>query len=650
MDNKIRKLSAVMFSDMVGYTALMQEDETRAKASRDKYRKVLEENVAKHHGEILQYYGDGSLVIFSSAIEAAKCAVEIQNELSQIPKVPLRIGIHSGDIVIDSDGAFGDGVNIASRIESLSIPGAVLISDKIFDDIKNHSSLSAEYLGSFNLKNVKSPVKIYALSNSGLEYPNTVQELKEKTGFEEKNSIAVLPFVNMSADPDNEYFSDGITEEILNALTNVEGLKVTSRTSSFAFKGKNADIREIGTKLNVNSVLEGSVRKSGNQIRITAQLINTVDGYHLWSEVFNHGLEDIFAVQDEISRKIANKLRERLSEKSADESLVKPHTNNLEAYNDYLKGIFYYNKWTPEDFSKSVSYFLEAINKDEKFVLAYSGLANTYLVSAVTGIMKPADAYESAKKYASIAREMDNSIPEVHIALALIKMFYEWDWNGAEKCFNKALALNPGSANLHYNYSLYLRAIGNIEQCVEENEKALSLDPLSLIINFQLGENYVFAERYEDARDQFLKTLELDSNFRSAMWSLGYYYIYTNNYEKALETFLEAQSKTKEDSMGLKGQGQLGYIYALMGKTDEVEKCLEILKQREAANPGTSFNFDFIMIYKALKDYDKVFYYLEKAFEEKNGGILFIGKHPDWRDVQADPRFKNLMKRVGLSS
>jgi len=182
MNNQTRMLSAVMFSDMVGYTALMQEDEARAKTSRDKYRKVLEENVAKHLGKILQYYGDGALVVFSSAIESAKCAVEIQNELSIIPKVALRIGIHSGDIVIDGDGAFGDGVNIASRIESLAVPGSVLISEKIFEDIKNHSDLSTEFLGAYKLKNVKSPVKIYALSNTGLIVPSDHQ-LKEKTGF-----------------------------------------------------------------------------------------------------------------------------------------------------------------------------------------------------------------------------------------------------------------------------------------------------------------------------------------------------------------------------------------------------------------------------------------------------------------------------------
>ncbi|MGE5861183.1 MAG: adenylate/guanylate cyclase domain-containing protein [Ignavibacteria bacterium] len=649
MNNSVRMLSAIMFSDMVGYTALMQENENKAKESRDRYRKTLEENILKHQGKILQYYGDGALAVFGSAIHSALCAVEIQKELLKTPEVPLRIGIHSGDIVHDDDGIYGDGVNIASRIESLSVPGGVLISDKLFDEIKNHSNLSAEFLGSYKLKNVKAPVKIYALTNPGLNIP-TIQQLKAKTGFEEKHSIAVLPFVNMSADPENEYFSDGITEEILNALTNIDGLKVTSRTSSFAFKGKNEDIREIGTKLNVNSVLEGSVRKSGNKIRITAQLINTVDGYHVWSEVFNRNLEDIFEVQDEISRKIVNKLRERFSIKSSEESLIKSYTNNLDAYNDYLKGIFYFNKWTPEDITKSVSFFLDAINKEKKFALPYSALANSYLISALSGIMKPKDAYEEAKKYALQALEMDNSLTEAHVSLALVKMFYDWDWDGAFKSFNTALQLNPGAGYVHYYYSLYLRAIGNVEQCVEETEKALSLDPLSLIINKDLGENYVFAERYQDAKEQFIKTLELDSNFRSALWSLGYNYIYMNDYEKALETFLYAQSKTVGDTIGLKGQAPLGVIYALMGKRDEVEKCLRILKEREAANPGTSFNFDFVLIYKALKDYDKVFYYLEKALEERSGGILFIGKHPDWKDIQADPRFKILMKKVGLSS
>jgi adenylate cyclase len=648
MNNQTRKLSAVMFSDMVGYTAMMQEDEKTAKVSRDRYRKTLEENSAHHNGRILQYYGDGALAVFESAIQAALCAVEIQKELNKNPKVNLRIGLHSGDIVYDGDGIYGDGVNVASRVESLAIPGSVLVSERIFEDIKNHPDLSTTFLGSFKLKNVKSPLKIYALSNDDLNIPN-VQQLREKTGFDEKNSIAVLPFVNMSADPENEYFSDGITEEILNALTNIDGLKVTSRTSSFAFKGRNVDTREIGTTLNVNSVLEGSVRKAGNKIRITAQLINTIDGFHLWSEVYNRDLEDIFEVQDEIARTIANKLKEKLTVRSKDETLVKSYTHNLDAYNDYLRGIFYHNRWTPEDLKKSVSFFEDAINKDEKFVLPYSGLASSYVIMAVTGITPPIKAYQDAKKYALKAIEMDNTLAEAHSIMGLVKMFYDWDWQDAKRSLSRALELNPGAAYVHYNYSLYLRAIGNIEQCVDETETALLLDPLSLVINNELGENYMFAERYLDAKKQFLKTLELDPNFRGALWSLGHNYIYMNNYEKALETFLLAQSRTPEDSLGLKGQGRLGHLYALMGRMDEAENCLNILKEREALHAGFSFNFDYIMIYKALKDYDKVFYYLEKALEEKNGGILFIGKHPAWRDVQADPRFKDLMKKVGLS-
>ena len=300
----IRMLAAIMFTDMVGYTALMQKDEKKAKSLRDRHRSVLDEIINKHQGRILQYYGDGTLVIFGSAIESVLCAVEIQRELQKEPVIPLRIGIHSGDIVYDDEGVYGDGVNIASRIEALSISGAVLISDKLYSEIKNHPSLLAESLGSYQLKNVIEPIEIFALINPGLKIPSQLQ-LKIKEGYKEKNSIAVLPFVNMSTDPENEYFSDGITEEILNALTKVEGLKVTSRTSSFAFKGKNEDIREIGNKLNVNSVLEGSVRKFSNKVRITAQLINTKDGYHLWSEVYNRNLEDIFDVQDEISRQIA---------------------------------------------------------------------------------------------------------------------------------------------------------------------------------------------------------------------------------------------------------------------------------------------------------------------------------------------------------
>jgi adenylate cyclase len=275
----IRMLAAIMFTDMVGYTALMQQDEAKAKEKRDRHRKVLDELVTSHQGRILQFYGDGTLSIFGSAIEAVNCAVEIQKELRKDPYIPIRIGIHSGDIVYEDEGVYGDGVNVASRIENLSVAGGVLLSEKVYDEIQNHPYLKAVYVGKHNLKNVMRPVKIFAVTTDGLTIP-TIQEIAAKSNGGGK-SIAVLPFVNMSGDPENEYFSDGITEEILNALTKVDGLLVTSRTSSFVFKGKNEDIRQIGEKLNVTHVLEGSVRRAGNKVRITAQLINTSDGYHI---------------------------------------------------------------------------------------------------------------------------------------------------------------------------------------------------------------------------------------------------------------------------------------------------------------------------------------------------------------------------------
>ena len=298
-------------------------------------QQTLENLIPAYNGTIIQFFGDGTLSIFDSAIDAVKCAIEIQKELQKEPKVKLRIGIHSGDVVYDTKGLYGDCVNVASRIEAIAVPGAMLISDKVFDEVKNQKEIKTIPLGKFILKNVKRPVNVYAIANEGLVIPTSAQ-IGIKAGSDK--SIAVLPFVNMSADPENEYFSDGISEEILNALTHVEGLQVTARTSSFSFKGKNEDVRQIGNKLSVANILEGTVRKAGKKIRINAQLINTADGYHVWSEVYDSELEDIFDVQDEISRKIVNRLKENFAITEKKENVIKPPTENLDAYNLYLKG------------------------------------------------------------------------------------------------------------------------------------------------------------------------------------------------------------------------------------------------------------------------------------------------------------------------
>src|SRR4029078_109008 len=390
----MRQLAAILFADMVGYTTLMQENEQLARLKRKRLKEVLETTVSRFNGKILQYYGDGSLSIFGSAIDCVNSAINIQQQLQQEPKVALRIGIHTGDVAIEDESVYGDGVNLASRIESLAVPGGIFISEKVYDEIRNQQNIQTREMGYFELKNVTTPVRIFAIANNGITVPGR-DALKGKTK-QTNNRLAVLPFVNMSADPDNEYFSDGITEELLNALTRVDGLQVTSRTSVFAFKGKNIDVRDIAIQLNVDRILEGSVRKSGNRVRITAQLINATDGYHIWSETYDRNLTDIFEVQDEISGIIAGKLGKMHTVEP--EHPVKAPVTNVAAYTQYLRGLHYLNKLTPADSRKAIECFEEAIALEPNYAQPYARAAAAYSALGVTGQMLPDTAFEIVKR------------------------------------------------------------------------------------------------------------------------------------------------------------------------------------------------------------------------------------------------------------
>lgn len=636
-----RKLAAIMFTDMVGYTALMQQNEQQAKTNRDRHREVLNTAIRQNSGSILQYYGDGTLSIFNSAVDAVSSAVNIQKQLQKDPKIPLRIGIHTGDVVHDDEGIYGDGVNIASRIESLAIPGSVLISGKVYDEIKNHQQFKTKSYGPFQLKNVNHPTRIYGLVAEGCLTPEAA-ELKGK-GAPANRSIAVVPFVNMSTDPENEYFSDGITEEILNALVKVEGLQVTSRTSSFAFKGKNFDVKEIGKQLNVTTVLEGSVRKAGNMVRITAQLINCVDDYHMWSDSYDRQLEDIFEVQDEISRKIANQLRAMLTSEDRQKNLVTAPTENLDAYNTYLRGVFYLSSWTPQDAKKAIQYFQNAIKMEENFSLPYSGLAYSYTMLGAMGQIAPLKAYPIGKQMAEKALELDSELAESHIAIALIKLFYDWDLVGAEQSLNRAKEINPGSANVYHFYALYHTARGQYEDGIKSIEQALELDPLSLIINQHYAEGLIWVGRLDESLAQIEKTLEMDHNFRPAIETNGWIYLEMGDKDKALKCFKRFQELTGHP---LKGMVGLGYTYAVMGNVNKAQECLEKLAQREKLEPEILLHMDYAVIYTGLNDLDKVFFHLEEGLKQK-AGIFFVKTATIFNELRNDTRFDKLMSEYG---
>ncbi len=644
-DKKVRRLAAIMFADMSGYTALMQENEPRAKILRDRKRRALETYVPQYHGNIIQYFGDGALCLYHSAIDAVKSSMEIQAELQKEPKVLLRIGLHSGDVVLDGEGVYGDCVNLASRIEALSMPGAILISDKVYDEVKNQPDIQSIRLGKYSLKNVNRPVEVYAIANEGLFVPGASQ-ISVKAGAEK--SIAVLPFVNMSADPENEYFSDGISEEILNSLSHVTCVQVMARSSSFSFKGKHMDVRQIGKLLGVTNILEGSVRRAGKKIRISAQLVDATDGYHIWSEEYNSELEDIFEIQEEISRKILARLSENFAPEGKETELKSP-TGNLEAYNLYLRGRYYWNKSNPETIKKAIGLFERAIDLDQGFALPYCALSYCYSFMGSAGLLPPISAFATAKDYTLKAIELDPGNAESHLSLAAIKFFNNWDFTGAESSLKKALSLNLNSSFINQVHGWFLIAKGEFNLAINKMDQALQLDPISLPLMCNLGDAYSFAGRFEEALAQYDKILEMDPAYRRAIEAKGLVYLALSDHEKAIENFRRYH---KLIGNPLKGLSSLGYAYAVAGYTEKARECLEKTYEREKAEPNTPLFMDYAFLYSGLKDMDKTFYYLHKAFEKRHGmaclGMIYCIRYPMPNEMKSDPRFGQLIKTMGL--
>jgi len=639
MPDGTRILASIMFADIVGYTAMMQENEFEAKKLRDRFRKTLEAKTLQFQGTIIQYYGDGCLCIYGSAVESVKSAISIQEEFLIDPTIPVRIGLHIGDVVYDDDGVYGDGVNLASRIESLSVPGAILVSDKINDELISHPTIDTVSLGRYDLKNVTRAVEVFAVLSEQLKAPSP-RDLKGKL-VDARKSIAVLPFVNMSSDPDNEYFSDGITEEILNALVKVEELQVTARTSSFMFKGKNDDIREIGKKLGVQNVLEGSVRKFGSKVRITAQLINTADGYHVWSESFSRSLEDIFEIQDEISNKIANTLREKLSTKEKSESLISAPTQNIDAYNFYLKGLHHVGKWTPEDSQKGIDFFDKAIELEPNFALAYSSSAFAYSMLGAMGQINVKLAFKEAEKNANMALKLDDNLPEAHVSKSFVAIFKEWDLNVAKYHIEKAIKLSPGSSFIHHAYYLYLICIQDYDRALEELLLAQKLDPYSLPINTALGEIYLYTKEFDKALEQLDKTIAMDPSFRAAMHTKAFTYLWMEDYPKAIETFTEYRKMVTDPLKGVTG---LAATYALMGDEKKAKEYLEILDKRVERDKDLTLNGDYIVIYNALKDFDNLFKHFENSIINEET-IFFVRISPLFEEMRKDERYQKLIDK-----
>ena len=526
---------------------------------------------------------------------------------------------------------------------SLAVPGSIFISEKVFDEIRNQENLAAREMGYFEFKNVTKPVRIFAIDTKGLVVPAR-NELKGKTK-QPTNRLAVLPFVNMSADPENEYFSDGITEELLNAFTKVDGLQVTSRTSAFVFKKSNTDIREIGIQLNVDRILEGSVRKAGNKVRISAQLINASDGYHIWSENYDRDLTDIFEVQDDISSIIANKCRENLTVKKHEEKLVRLPTQNIEAYSLFLKGLHFHNKITPKNTKKAIEYFEEAIILEPGYAYAYAMAATGYAYLGATGQMHPDKAFEVVHRYSDKAIKLDSSLAAGYSAKGAAYLLYDWNWQQAYESLVKAVELLPSATEAHQLLSLYYLSTGRKQDAVEIMEKALEADPISPIVNQYLVDAYLNAGRADDALKQVERLLDLYPNMRVALEAKGWCIGMKGDWKKATEIFEEVHRLIKHP---LKGLAPLGSAYGRSGEEEKALECIRKIEQRQVEEPGTVLDIDLAMIWWSLGEKDKAFHHLLQCVEKRMGVVAILIDHPMFKGVADDPRYQLLKEMLNL--
>jgi serine/threonine protein kinase/Flp pilus assembly protein TadD len=454
-------------------------------------------------------------------------------------------------------------------------------------------------------------------------------------------SIAVLPFTNMSGNSEDEYFSDGVTEDILTQLSKIADLNVISRTSVMQYKGTKKTIREIGKELNAGVILEGSIRRAGDQVRIVAQLIDATNDRHLWAETYDKEFKQIFAVQSEVAQKIAGALEAKLSSAEKERIESRP-TSNTEAYNDYLKGRHHWNKRTAEDLKKALGYFNQAIGKDPTYAAAYAGLAETYVLFPEYAGEKASEMYPRADAAARKALELDQSLGEAHAVFGLIKLD-QWDYAGAEQEIKKAVELSPNNPSARQWYSLCMLFQGRLDEALVEMNHAHDLDPLSLVINADIAYNLLFLRQYERAIEQFNKTLELDQNFVIALAGICEANVMKGSYGDAIETCTKARAIGGDDPFVL---GALGYTYARSGRRDDASMVLDKLLQ--LSDKGSPVSFFVALVYEGLGEKERTFQWLEKGYQQREIYMRGLNVDPVWDDLHADPRYVSILKRMGL--
>jgi adenylate cyclase len=630
-----------MFTDIVGFAALTHRNETLALELLEEQRRALRPIISRNRGQEIKTIGDAFLVEFASSLDAVKCAAEMQSAMAESnarrgkdERVLIRVGIHLGDVIHNGEDIAGDAVNIASRIEPLALPGGVCLTAPVHASVVNKVPYGFESLGTPHLKNIATPMEVFRIAGYGEAAERTVQPA------ETSGRLAVLPFANISMEKGDEYFSDGMTDEMISSVSRTQGLRVIARTSVMKYKGSNKAVSEIGRELGVGSILEGSVRKAGDKVRVTVQLVDTSSEEPRWSQQYDREFSDIFAIQSDIAQKVAEALRVQV----LGAPQVTEPTPTPEAYVNYLRGRQAWNRRNEEGLRQAIGFFEKALTEDGGYAKAYTGLADSYATLALLELSPPRGAYPRAKEAVGRALSLDPQLAEAHTSLGLIRFQYDWDWKGAEEEFREAIRLNPSYASAHHYFADYLKAMGRFEEALSEIAKAQELDPLNLAINTGAGHVLYLSRQYDRAIDQYRKSVELDPSFMLTHIWFGRPYLEKGMYSEAIS---ELETAVKLSGEGTLALAMLGHGLASAGRSEEARSVLDKLMERSKTQYVPSYWI--AVVYNGFRDRDRTVAWLKKAFDERSSWLVWTNVEPRFDWLRSDPEFASMIGAMKYS-